>query len=161
MGERAREAQAQSGHRDDSRWSGHAHAATDLGESIAVGGSFAVVNHDQRGVGTSAAGRGLTHPDSFAVPMVVIRGRHDLQTPYEPARAYEERLRAPSKSFVMLERSGHVPMLEEPKQCLKVLPDVVRPLTRGPWEQREAGVQLGRASRLRDDRYDALPASTG
>jgi pimeloyl-ACP methyl ester carboxylesterase len=68
-------------------------------------------------------------PDSLAVPVVVIQGRHDLHTPYEPARAYIERLRAPSKSFLTLEWSAHVPMLEEPGRFLQQLLNVVRPLT--------------------------------
>ncbi|WP_353269158.1 alpha/beta hydrolase, partial [Gemmatimonas sp.] len=68
-------------------------------------------------------------PDSLAVPVVVIQGRHDLHTPYEPARVYIERMRAPSKSFVTLEWSAHVPMLEEPGRFLQELLNAVRPLT--------------------------------
>ncbi|AMW06366.1 alpha/beta fold hydrolase [Gemmatimonas phototrophica] len=72
---------------------------------------------------------GATLPDSLAVPVVVMQGKHDLHTPYEPARAYVERLRAPHKAFITLEWSAHVPMLEEPGQFLQQLLTVVQPLT--------------------------------
>lgn len=67
-------------------------------------------------------------PDRLAVPVVVLQGRHDLHTPYEPAKSYVERLRAPTKRFVTLEWSAHVPMLEEPGVFLQALLEHVRPL---------------------------------
>jgi pimeloyl-ACP methyl ester carboxylesterase len=67
-------------------------------------------------------------PDTMPVPVVVLQGRHDLHTPYEPARAYVERLVAPQKTFVTLEWSAHVPMLEEPGRVLLALMEHVRPL---------------------------------
>lgn len=70
-------------------------------------------------------------PERLAVPVVVIQGRHDLHTPYEPARAFVERLQAPSKAFVTLEWSAHVPMLEEPGRFLLALVEHVRPLATG------------------------------
>ncbi len=72
----------------------------------------------------------LALPSQLAVPVVVIQGKHDLHTPYEPARAYVERLQAPRKSFVTLEWSAHVPMMEEPGRFLQVLLEQVLPLTR-------------------------------
>jgi len=75
-------------------------------------------------VGKGGAGR----PTTFAVPVVVMQGRHDLHTPYAPARAWFDEVVAPRKAFVTLEWSAHVPMLEEPGVFLKALLDVVRPL---------------------------------
>lgn len=69
-------------------------------------------------------------PDSVAVPVVVIQGRHDLHTPYETTRRYVERLGAPSKRFITLEHSAHVPMLEEPGRFLMALVTEVLPLAR-------------------------------
>ncbi len=75
-------------------------------------------------------GRGAAPlPTSFAVPVVVMQGKHDLHTPYEPAREYVARIEAPAKHFVTLDWSAHVPMLEEPGRFLQVLLETVRPLT--------------------------------
>lgn len=70
-------------------------------------------------------------PERMPVPVVVLHGRHDLHTPWEPARAYIERLQAPSKRFVTLEWSAHVPFLEEPGEVLLALLHHVRPLATG------------------------------
>ncbi|QQS46790.1 MAG: alpha/beta hydrolase [Acidobacteriota bacterium] len=67
----------------------------------------------------------------FKVPVIVIMGRHDLHTPYEPAKAFFETLVAPHKRFITLERSAHVPMLEEPGMFLLALIQEVLPLTEG------------------------------
>jgi pimeloyl-ACP methyl ester carboxylesterase len=100
---------------------------------------FTVVHHDQRGVGKNAvnADRNALTPtltfdrlvaDAEEV-VVVIQVRHDLHTPYEPARAWVERLQAPHKRLVTLEHSAHVPMLEEPGRFLLALVTEVLPLS--------------------------------
>jgi proline iminopeptidase len=71
-------------------------------------------------------------PMRLAVPVVVIQGRHDLHTPYEPARAYIERLESPHKRFITLEHSAHVPFLEEPGRFLEALLTEVLPLATRP-----------------------------
>lgn len=63
------------------------------------------------------------------VPVVVIQGKHDLHTPYESAKAFVERVKAPSVRFITLEHSGHVPMLEEQGRFLLALIQDVLPLT--------------------------------
>ena len=68
---------------------------------------------------------------SFKVPVVVIMGRNDLHTPYEPAKAFFETIEAPHKRFITLERSAHVPMMEEPGMFLLTLIQEVLPLTEG------------------------------
>lgn len=65
------------------------------------------------------------------VPVVVIQGRHDLHTPYEPARTFFESIEAPRKVFVTLERSAHAPMFEQPGEFLLTLVREVLPLTEG------------------------------
>ncbi|MGE0104930.1 MAG: alpha/beta fold hydrolase [Blastocatellales bacterium] len=83
----------------------------------------------------SRAVMGSARPQSerkpFKVPIIVIMGRHDLHTPYEPAKAFFETLAAPHKRFITLERSAHVPMLEEPGIFLLALIQEVLPLTEG------------------------------
>jgi pimeloyl-ACP methyl ester carboxylesterase len=71
-------------------------------------------------------------PTSLGVPVVVIQGRHDLHTPFEPAKAFIDRLQAPRKVFVALDWSAHVPMLEEPGRFLQVLLEQVRPSAVSP-----------------------------
>ncbi|MBL8202982.1 MAG: alpha/beta hydrolase [Blastocatellia bacterium] len=68
---------------------------------------------------------------SFKVPFIVMMGRNDLHTPYEPAKAFFETIEAPHKRFITLERSAHVPMLEEPGTFLLALIQEVLPLTEG------------------------------
>jgi proline iminopeptidase len=67
----------------------------------------------------------------FKIPMLFFMGRYDLHTPYETARRYYEKLRAPQKKFVSFERSAHFPMFEEPGRFLMALVQEVLPLT-GP-----------------------------
>lgn len=69
--------------------------------------------------------------NTFKVPVIVIMGRNDLHTPYEPAKALFETIEAPHKRFVTLERSAHVPMMEEPGLFLLTLIQEVLPLTEG------------------------------
>lgn len=67
----------------------------------------------------------------FKVPVIFIMGRNDLHTPHDPARAFFETIEAPRKRFITLERSAHVPMLEEPGLFLLSLVQEVLPLTEG------------------------------
>jgi proline iminopeptidase len=50
----------------------------------------------------------------FDVPMFIVEGRSDHLTGWELAHEYFERMAAPRKNFVVFERSGHSPQLEEP-----------------------------------------------
>lgn len=68
---------------------------------------------------------------AFKVPVIVMMGRNDLHTPYEPAKAFFDTIDAPHKRFITLERSAHVPMLEEPGLFLFSLIQEVLPLTEG------------------------------
>ncbi len=74
-------------------------------------------------------GLGQSRPvDRVGVPVVIVQGRHDLHTPYAPAREWFDRLEAPHKRFVTLEHSAHVPFLEEPGRFLQALLSEVLPL---------------------------------
>jgi proline iminopeptidase len=63
----------------------------------------------------------------FKVPMIFLMGRYDLHTPYEMARQYHAKIRAPHKAFVSFERSAHFPMFEEPGRFLLALVQEVLP----------------------------------
>jgi proline iminopeptidase len=77
---------------------------------------------------TLVGGAQVAVPERVRVPVVIVQGRHDLHTPYEPARAWFERLEAPHKRLVTLEYSAHVPFLEEPGRFLQALLTEVLPL---------------------------------
>jgi len=69
-------------------------------------------------------------PD-FKVPILFFMGRYDLHTPYDGAKAFFDRIRAPRKQFVTFERSSHFVMFEEPGRFLVELVNDVLPLTEG------------------------------
>jgi proline iminopeptidase len=58
------------------------------------------------------------------MPMLVIAGRYDRVSP--PRYALEYKTYAPRARFVMMEKSGHFPYLEEPDKTLAVLRDFLR-----------------------------------
>jgi proline iminopeptidase len=76
------------------------------------------------------SGVGALQP--FKVPVLFLMGRHDLHTPYAPARDLFDRIVAPSKKFVTFERSAHFPMFEESGRFLLSLVQDVLPLTGQP-----------------------------
>jgi proline iminopeptidase len=83
---------------------------------------------------TLAAGGGMRPLQDLAtqqVPVIMIQGRFDLHTPYEPAKAFFESIQAPHKKFITLERAAHAPMFEQPGQFLIALVQDVLPLTEG------------------------------
>jgi len=67
----------------------------------------------------------------FPVPVVFMMGRYDLHTPYGSAKAFFDRIEAPSKKFVSFERSSHMIMFEEPGRFLMTLVNDVLPLAGG------------------------------
>ena len=70
-------------------------------------------------------------PVRFPVPVVFLMGRYDLHTPYPTARAYFDRIEAPSKKFVTFERASHMIPFEEPGRFLLTLVNDVLPLAGG------------------------------
>ena len=67
----------------------------------------------------------------FKVPVIFLMGRHDLHTPYQPVKAWYDRIGAPHKRFVTFERSAHFLMFEEPGRLLLTLVNEVLPLAGG------------------------------
>lgn len=55
------------------------------------------------------------------VPVVFVAGAHDWITSPDLARAYLDALVAPSKAYVLFDRSGHVACFEEPRRFLEVM----------------------------------------
>jgi pimeloyl-ACP methyl ester carboxylesterase len=61
------------------------------------------------------------------VPAYFLHGRHDYTCTYAEARAYFDRLEAPTKGFYTFETSAHSPVFEEPDKALRILrEDVLR-----------------------------------
>lgn len=67
-------------------------------------------------------------PMEFKLPVFFIMGRYDLHTPYETAKIYFDKLKAPKKKFITFERSSHFPMIEEPGRFLVTLVNEILPL---------------------------------
>ncbi len=55
------------------------------------------------------------------VPIFIIQGKHDMQTPTSLVRDYFEKLQAPEKELHIFEHSGHIPMVEEKERFLAIL----------------------------------------
>jgi pimeloyl-ACP methyl ester carboxylesterase len=69
--------------------------------------------------------------NTLKVPVVMIMGRHDWQTPVTLARAYFDTLCAPAKIWVDMPHSAHAMLSEEPGRLSRMLVETVMPLTRG------------------------------
>lgn len=55
------------------------------------------------------------------VPVFLVHGKHDCQTPTEIAKKYFQDLEAPRKNFVIFENSAHHPLFEEPEKFNEIL----------------------------------------
>ena len=64
----------------------------------------------------------------FALPIVVIQGAEDFTTPTSLARDFVNAIRAPQKSFVAIEGSGHFAVFMKSDVFLRELVARVRPL---------------------------------
>ena len=64
----------------------------------------------------------------FDVPMVIIQGDLDLQTPTALVTEAFPKLRAPKKELVILEEAGHVALITHGEAFLRTLVERVRPL---------------------------------
>jgi len=68
-------------------------------------------------------------PPRLPVPVVIIQGDEDIQTPTSLARDWFETLQAPSKAFVTIPGGGHNAVLAMPDAFHQALLAHVRPLT--------------------------------
>lgn len=69
-------------------------------------------------------------PPASPVPVVVIQGEDDIQTPTSLARDWFETLQAPFKAFVTIPGGGHTAILAMPEAFHAALLEHVRPLAR-------------------------------
>ena len=67
-------------------------------------------------------------PALIPVPLVIIQGDEDIQTPTSLARAYFDSLQAPSKTFVVIPGGGHSAVFALPHAFHAALKTHVRPL---------------------------------
>ena len=68
------------------------------------------------------------HDATFAVPIVVIQGGEDYDTPIELARGYFDSVSAPRKEFVTLPRGGHTVLIDDAASFVAELHEHVLPL---------------------------------
>lgn len=67
----------------------------------------------------------------FEVPIIMLEGRHDWQTPSVLAETYLNSIEAPEKKLFWLEESAHSPMVDEPDAFARILIDEILPYARG------------------------------
>jgi proline iminopeptidase len=65
---------------------------------------------------------------SYQMPMFLMLGRHDWQTPSTVASDWFETIRAPIKRIFWFEDSAHSPMIDEPELFSRTLINEIRPL---------------------------------
>lgn len=85
-------------------------------------------SNDPRGAAAMLRGMAMRAPaddiaEELAMPVLVVAGIHDRATSIEEARATAAAF--PSARLVAFERSGHLPMLEEPERLSAVLAELV------------------------------------
>ena len=90
-----------------------------------VGGYVASDEHFD--LGAMDLRRGATN---FALPIVIIQGAEDYDTPMELARGYFDSITAPRKEFVALPTGGHTALVDDRANFLAALETYVRPLVR-------------------------------
>lgn len=57
----------------------------------------------------------------LAVPVYIISGKYDYNTPFELAEKYYQKLQAPKKEFIWFEKSAHSPNYEETEKFDEVM----------------------------------------
>jgi len=64
----------------------------------------------------------------FAMPVIVIQGKEDMTTPTELARVWFDRIRAPTKVFVVLPGQGHELLSFDNAAFTRALDTTLRPM---------------------------------
>jgi proline iminopeptidase len=72
----------------------------------------------------------LSDQIEFAVPMLIMQGRHDRGTSSELVEEWHAKIKAPRKKLIWFEESSHMVYEEEPGKMLVALVNDVLPLTR-------------------------------
>ncbi|MDH4263977.1 MAG: alpha/beta hydrolase [Spirochaetia bacterium] len=60
------------------------------------------------------------------IPIYILTGRHDLQTPFTLAEKYFEKLRSPEKRWIWFENSAHLQIFEESDKYIDLMVNTVR-----------------------------------
>jgi pimeloyl-ACP methyl ester carboxylesterase len=66
---------------------------------------------------------------ALEVPVYIVMGRHDYQTPFTLAEQYVDILDAPRKELIWFDNSAHMPHLEEPDKFADLLIHQILPAT--------------------------------
>ena len=69
----------------------------------------------------------LSELRTLEIPILLLHGRHDLNSHPQIAKAWLEELDAPSKNWVDLERSAHMPMWEESTAFQQHVIEILQP----------------------------------
>ncbi|MNO34544.1 hypothetical protein D3C76_245810 [compost metagenome] len=64
----------------------------------------------------------------FDLPFFIMHGEKDIITPAVTAKAYFDKIEAPSKEYVLIRNAGHLACFARPEQFLEELIKRVRPL---------------------------------
>ncbi|MBU5438754.1 alpha/beta hydrolase [Tissierella sp. MSJ-40] len=62
----------------------------------------------------------------YEVPVHFIFGDSDWITPFMMEESFLENLKAPKKSFVLIENSGHYPMFDNPEEFCRVILNILK-----------------------------------
>jgi pimeloyl-ACP methyl ester carboxylesterase len=63
----------------------------------------------------------------FAIPVYLMEGRHDKESPSEIAERYFQAICAPAKELIWFERSAHLPNSEEKDKFNRIMVERIRP----------------------------------
>lgn len=63
--------------------------------------------------------------DSMRVPVFILQGKEDYQTPYDVAKEFFDQLKAPDKEFYTFENSSHSPPMEEVEKFNSIVKEIV------------------------------------
>jgi pimeloyl-ACP methyl ester carboxylesterase len=77
----------------------------------------------------------------FKIPVYMMEGRHDQESPSEIAQRYFDAITAPSKELIWFERSAHMVNSEETDKFNRILLDCIRPSITEPSFSHKAGVE--------------------
>lgn len=64
----------------------------------------------------------------YKVPVIIIMGEEDWQTPYPLAKAHFKKIKAPYKKFITIPLAGHLTMMDQPKVFTEALLEVEKTL---------------------------------
>ena len=62
----------------------------------------------------------------YEVPVIIISGDYDWDSPHSLALDYFNDISAPNKEFITIENAGHLPFLDKPKEFSEELLKALR-----------------------------------